>query len=138
MTVGSGFLDIMMRGKLGMGLGIGLMAILGCSQGWAATPSPTPASWTSTTVIYRCANDVTIQVAYLNSGGATDFAAVLHDGQLHMMQSVPAASGVRYVAFDEQNSFRGWSKGDEGFLAFLAADHTATEQIVVKDCRAQG
>lgn len=54
------------------------------------------------------------------------------------MRAVPAASGVWYVAFDEQDGFRWRTQGDEAMLGWLAADHTATEQRIVSGCRTVG
>ena len=54
-----------------------------------------------------------------------------------MLRNLPAASGARYVDVDEQRGLRWHSKGNEGFLAVLAPDHTATEQMLHTGCVAQ-
>jgi heat shock protein HslJ len=64
------------------------------------------------------------------------FASLYYDGELSLLQQRPAASGVYYIAVDEQNSFRWHTKGDSGFLTFLAADHTAKEETLLSDCNA--
>lgn len=50
------------------------------------------------------------------------------------MRAGPTGSGVRYIAYDEQESYRWHAKGDAGTLLFLAADHTAEEQAILSDC----
>ena len=42
---------------------------------------------------------------------------------------------MRYIALDEQHSLRWNTKGDEGFLSFLAADHTAQERVLLANCK---
>ncbi len=48
------------------------------------------------------------------------------------MRQHKAASGVKYIALDEQNSYRWHMSGDEGILGFLKADHTAREEILLR------
>lgn len=96
--------------------------------------------WQAREMTYRCAGDEYLQVSYLNiledSGGALrdSFAVLYFAGKLNLMRLWEAASGARYLALDEQASYRWYSKGNEGFLAFLEADHTASEQVVLADC----
>jgi len=85
---------------------------------------------------YRCAGGTELELAYLNLPNGLSFAALHHQGRTHLMQNRPTASGARYVALDEQAGLRWHSKGDQGFLAFLAADHTAREQVLLANCRA--
>lgn len=79
-----------------------------------------------------------LQVAYLNPAGGPSLAVVNWAGRLIPMQAGPTGSGVRYIAFDEQESFRWHTKGPEGTLLFMAADHTAQEEVVLGDCRQVG
>jgi membrane-bound inhibitor of C-type lysozyme len=92
--------------------------------------------FTSQTVRFRCAGGTELDVAYLNLPESLAFAALHHDGHTALLQNRPAASGARYVALDEQHSLRWHTKGSEGFLTFMAADHTAKEQVLLSDCRA--
>ncbi len=94
--------------------------------------------WNSQTVVYRCQAGTLLQVAYLNvkKKGAS-FAALHYDGNTVLLQSRPTGSGARYIALDEQNSLRWYTKGGSGQLAFMAADHTASEQTLLSDCQAQ-
>ncbi|HMN93673.1 MAG TPA: MliC family protein [Hydrogenophaga sp.] len=85
---------------------------------------------------YRCAGGAELELVYLNLRSGLSFAALHHQGRTHLMQNRPSASGARYVALDEEAGLRWHSKGDEGFLAFLAADHTAREQVLLADCSA--
>jgi membrane-bound inhibitor of C-type lysozyme len=92
--------------------------------------------FSSQTVRFRCAGGAELEVAYLNLPESLAFAALHHDGHTALLQNRPTASGARYVALDEQHSLRWHTKGSEGFLAFMAADHTAKEQVLLSDCRA--
>jgi len=92
--------------------------------------------FSSQTVRFRCAGGTELEVAYLNLPESLAFAALHHDGHTALLQNRPTASGARYVALDEQHSLRWHTKGSEGFLAFMAADHTAQEQVLLSDCRA--
>jgi membrane-bound inhibitor of C-type lysozyme len=94
-------------------------------------------TWSARQVIYICAGDEELQVSYLNMDTGESFAMLYYGGRLSLMRRWVAASGARYLAIDEQSSYRWYPQGDEGFLAFLAADHTATEQIVLADCEAR-
>ena len=92
--------------------------------------------FSSQTVRFRCAGGTELEVAYLNLPESLAFAALHHDGHTALLQNRPTASGARYVALDEQHSLRWHTKGSEGFLAFMAADHTAKEQVLLSDCHA--
>ncbi len=83
---------------------------------------------------YVCDGGAVLQVAYLNPEAGPSLAVVGWAGKLIPMQAGPTGSGVRYIAFDEQASFRWHSKGDAGTLLFLAADHTAQEEVVLAGC----
>lgn len=92
--------------------------------------------YTSETVRYRCQGAAEIDVAYLEFGHGESFAALHHQGRTALLKSRASASGVRYIALDEQHSLRWNTKGDEGFLTFLAADHTAQERTLLAQCKA--
>lgn len=89
-------------------------------------------------VTYLCAGGAVLQVAYLNPGAGPSLAVANWGGKLIPMQAGPTGSGVRYIAFDEQASYRWHAKGAEGTLLFLAADHTAREEVVLGGCREMG
>lgn len=61
-------------------------------------------------------------------------AAIFVQDQLYLMRQVPSASGVKLVSLDEKAGLRWYGKGQEGFLRFMAADHTAKEQEVYTNC----
>ncbi len=92
--------------------------------------------YSSETVRYRCDGGGAIDVAYLEFGHGESFAALHHDGRTALLKARTSASGVRYIALDEQHSLRWFTKGDEGFLSFLAADHTAHERVLLANCKA--
>ncbi|HWD14609.1 MliC family protein [Pseudochrobactrum sp. sp1633] len=88
-----------------------------------------------TKVSYLCERNVELNVVYINGLKNDESAAVLSvDGKLVPMRIWPAASGARYIALDEQDSYRWHTKGDEGMLTFLEADHTAKEQTLFSNC----
>ncbi|HSX93569.1 MAG TPA: MliC family protein [Hydrogenophaga sp.] len=91
--------------------------------------------YSSETVRYRCESGTEIEVAYLEFGHGDSFAALHHQGRTALLKSRPSASGVRYIALDEQHSLRWNTKGEEGFLSFLAADHTAQERVLLANCK---
>lgn len=114
-----------------------------------AAPPVTPASaspvavgkipgltWTSHTVVYQCQPGTKLQVAYLNMKTGESFASLHFNGNTVLLQSRELASGVRYIALDEQNSLRWNTQGDAGSLTFMAADHTAKEQTLLSGCKA--
>lgn len=91
-----------------------------------------------TKISYLCQRNVELHVVYINGLKNNDSAAVLLiEGKLVPMRSWPAASGARYIALDEQDSYRWHTKGNEGRLTFLEADHTATEMTVLDNCIAK-
>ncbi len=92
--------------------------------------------FTSETVRFRCEGGAELEVAYLNLSEGDAFAALHFGGRTVLLQNRPAGSGARYIALDEQHSLRWHTKGSEGFLTFLAADHTAREQPLLNGCRA--
>lgn len=102
--------------------------------GTAAAAQPPPAI----SAAYLCEGGAVLRVAYINPAQAEGFAIVDWAGRLIPMRQLRAASGVRYVALDEQDGHRWHTKGDEGFLARLAPDHTATEEVVLRGCRRIG
>lgn len=57
------------------------------------------------------------------------------EGKLVVMQQYPSASGTRYIAIDEQDSYRLYTKGENAFVAWLAADDSAKEAILLDNCR---
>ena len=96
-------------------------------------PGPT---WNSHTVVYQCQSGTKLQVAYLNMKSGESFAALHFNGNTSLLQSRQLTSGVRYIALDEQHSLRWATKGGAGQLSYMAADHTAKEQVLLAHCQA--
>jgi membrane-bound inhibitor of C-type lysozyme len=120
-----------------------VVALAGCAAPARPPANPTATAapvvgpdFSSQSERYRCAGGTELEVAYLNLPDGLAFAALHHNGRTTLLQNRPAASGARYVALDEQLGLRWHTKGSEGFLAFLAADHTAREQVLLGGCRA--
>jgi membrane-bound inhibitor of C-type lysozyme len=86
------------------------------------------------TLRYTCADGVELQVAYYQPAEGDDLAAMLYDGTLHLLRPWPAASGSRYISFDEQVGLRWHIKGREGILQRLAPDHTAEVEVLLDNC----
>jgi membrane-bound inhibitor of C-type lysozyme len=86
---------------------------------------------------YDCARGVTLSVSYINADGDPGIAVMSVDGKLITLRARPTGSGVRYIALDEQDSYRLYTKGDAAFVRWMAADHTAEEIAVLDDCRAR-
>lgn len=95
----------------------------------ADEPVP-PALWAN----YGCAGGGVLQVAYFNVDPQTSLAAIAWAGKVVPMRAGPTGSGVRYIAYDEQESYRWHVKGDTGALLFQAADHDAEEQAILSEC----
>ncbi|WP_424986814.1 MliC family protein [Microbulbifer sp. S227A] len=83
---------------------------------------------------YQCERGVLLPVTFVNPPDGAGLAVMHVEGKQVAMRALPAASGVRYVAFDEQDSYRLYTKGDEGFVMHMAADHTAEEIPVLRGC----
>ncbi|MCO7573331.1 MULTISPECIES: MliC family protein [Pseudomonas] len=100
----------------------------------AQSPAPEP-TYQSQVARYRCEGNVRIEAAYLNIDNGTSFATLHYKDQLIPMHIARSGSGALYIADDEQNSFRWHTKGKQGVLSFLEADHTAEEETLLKDCQ---
>lgn len=85
---------------------------------------------------YVCERNVEIPVVYIQTRGPDSYAVMYVEGKLVPMRQEVSASGAIYYAVDEQNSYRWYTKGDEAFLGFLEADHTAEEKILLSSCKA--
>lgn len=91
-----------------------------------------------TKVSYLCQRNVELNVVYINGLKNDDSAAVLStEGKLVPMRLAPSGSGALYVAMDEQDSYRWFTKGNEGTLTFLEADDSAKEMTVLENCVAK-
>ena len=87
-------------------------------------------------VTYVCERGVVVPVTYVN-GTDPALAFLVAEGKLVGLRQVPSASGVFYASLDEQDGYRWRGKGDEAVLAWLAADHTAEEEMLLTGCVAQ-
>lgn len=87
---------------------------------------------------YRCERGVALPVSFVNPAGEAGLAVMVVEGKLVTLRAQPGGSGVRYVALDEQDGYRLYTKGDEAFVAWIAADHTAREVTILAGCRRAG
>lgn len=109
-----------------------LVALLTMPTATLAQPAP------GLGAVYLCEGGAVLRVAYVNAPSGDAFAVVDWAGRLIPMRGLPAASGAFYAALDEQDGHRWRTKGEEGFLARLAPDHTAREEVVLGGCRRAG
>jgi len=81
-------------------------------------------------VQYLCDKDEQLEVLYDKKDKTK--VSVYYKNQTISMKQHKVASGVKYIALDEQNSYRWNMSGDEGILGFLKADHTAREEVLLR------
>lgn len=82
---------------------------------------------------YACERGVRVPVLYITT--ADPALAVLQvEGRMVALRQVSSGSGFFYADTDEQRGYRWRGQGDRARLAFLAADHTAKEQVLLAEC----
>lgn len=84
-------------------------------------------------VDYICERGVVVPVTYIRKDGAPGFAVVDAEGKMIAMQWHDDLK--KYVAIDEQDSYRWSDNGGQGVLSHLEADHTAKEVTLLSACR---
>ncbi|MGU3574263.1 MliC family protein, partial [Brucellaceae bacterium C25G] len=77
---------------------------------------------------YYCERNIIIPVTYINTASGTSFAIINVDGKQISMTAAPSGSGARYIAIDEQDSYRWHEKAGEATLLYLEASDEAKEQ----------
>lgn len=87
---------------------------------------------------YLCERNVIVPVTFINPSEGPGLAVMQVEGKQVALRSLPSGSGARYVGFDEQDSYRLYTKGDDAFVMHMAADHTADEVSVLRDCSVIG
>lgn len=85
-------------------------------------------------VSYTCERGVSLPVTYINAEDSPGLAVMQIEGKQVALRALPSGSGVRYVAFDEQDSYRLYTKGQTAFVMHMVADHTAEEVPVLSGC----
>lgn len=86
-------------------------------------------------VTYICERNIELPVVYINNlKNDESMAVIMVDGKMVPMRNWKSASGARYLALDEQDSYRWHTKGDKGVLSYLEADDMAKEQFLLSDC----
>ncbi len=85
--------------------------------------------------LYECERNVRLPVVFVTPQGEAGLAVMFIEGKLVAMRSLPVGSGVRYVAFDEQDGYRLYTKGNTALVRHLAADDMADEVTILRDCR---
>ena len=113
-------------------LSAGLVA---CSEEEATPPPQGLSGYEALSVSYHCDGDAQVQAIYFNFEGGDSIMALLHDGKLAPMRQIISGSGARYASLDEELGWRWYTKGPDAYLNFMAADHTATEESVLTNCR---
>lgn len=106
-------------------------------SGGAHAQTVTAPGFDSTSHVYRCTGGAKVPVVYLNLKDGNSFATLYVNGRLVLMRAGPTGSGASYSAVDEQFGYRWQTKGEVGNLYFRAAGHTASETLVLQDCKVQ-
>lgn len=85
-------------------------------------------------VDYVCERGVVVPVTYIHAGEEPAFAVLDAEGKLVALQWHDALK--KYVAMDEQDSYRWAEKDGRGILSHLEADDSAKEVTLLSACRA--
>ncbi|AIJ53177.1 conserved hypothetical protein [Brucella abortus bv. 4 str. 292] len=85
-------------------------------------------------VDYICERSVVVPVTYIRSNGAPAAAVLEVEGKMVALQW--HGDLKKYVAIDEQDSYRWADRGGQATLSHLEADHTAKEVTLLSACRA--
>lgn len=90
---------------------------------------------TASQAIYVCERGVTIPATYITTSPDGAFAVLNVEGRQVTLAIARSGSGARYVSIDEEIGYRWHTKGDMAMLSYLAADDSAEEAILLRDCR---
>lgn len=82
---------------------------------------------------FICERGVVVPVTYIRKGSAPGFAVLDAEGKMIALQWHDDLK--KYVAIDEQDSYRWSDKDGEAVLSHLEADHTAKEVTLLSACR---
>ncbi|WP_312467564.1 MULTISPECIES: lysozyme inhibitor [Brucella] len=83
---------------------------------------------------YICERGVVVPVTYIKTGDLPAFAVLDSEGKMVALQWHESLK--KYVALDEQDSYRWAEKDGQAVLSHLEADHTAKEVTLLSACRA--
>ena len=83
---------------------------------------------------YVCERGVVVPVTYIHAGEEPAFAVIDVEGKMVALQWHNALR--KYVAMDEQDSYRWAEKDGLGILSHLEADDSAKEVTILSSCRA--
>lgn len=83
---------------------------------------------------YICERGVVVPVTYIHAGEEPAFAVINAEGKMVALQWHDALR--KYVAMDEQDSYRWAEKDGQAILTHLEADDSAKEITLLSACRA--
>lgn len=83
---------------------------------------------------YICERGVVVPVTYIHAGEEPAFAVINAEGKMVVLQWHDALK--KYVAMDEQDSYRWNEKDGQAVLTHLEADDSAKEITLLSACRA--
>ncbi|MCV9906393.1 lysozyme inhibitor [Brucella sp. HL-2] len=83
---------------------------------------------------YVCERGVVVPVTYIHAGEEPAFAVLDAEGKMVALQWHDALK--KYVAMDEQDSYRWAEKDGKAILSHLEADDSAKEATILSSCRA--
>lgn len=120
-----------------MVLAAGMLALAACGDDTANETGVAgePSRYDALTLTYVCEGGTQVQAIYFNFEDGNALAALFHDGKLAPLRIMPSASGAKYTSLNEELGWRWHTKGDEAVLSYMAADHTAQEEVLLRDCR---
>lgn len=87
-------------------------------------------------VVYQCDRAVLLPVTVLNPTSESGVAVIHVEGKQVPLRRISTGSGARYVALDEQDSYRLYINDNTAFVTHLYADHTAQEEVILTNCEA--
>ncbi|MFD1198304.1 lysozyme inhibitor [Brucella gallinifaecis] len=85
-------------------------------------------------VDYICERGVVVPLTYIHAGEEPAFAVLDAEGKMVALQWHDALK--KYVAMDEQDSYRWAEKDGQAILTHLEADDSAKEVTILAACRA--
>ncbi len=126
-----------MKTAAGLALAAAL-ALAACGEdetGQSAGEVHEPSRYDALSITYACEGGAQVQAIYFNFEDGNAIAALAYDGTLAPMRIMPSGSGAKYASLNEELGWRWHTKGDDAVLSYMAPDHTAEEEPLLKDCR---
>lgn len=126
-----------MRFGAGLAVAAALLLVACGEDGASQAPGEAhePARYDALSITYTCEGGVRVQAIYFNFEDGNALAALAYDGTLAPMRIMPSGSGAKYTSLNEELGWRWHTKGNDASLSYMAADHTAEEVPLLRECR---